>query len=393
MTAAGIVLACLLLPLALVDAVFLVETGLGLWRGHAPPPPVREKRVVVLVPAHDEAATLPRSGAALSGLRRPGTDVLLVADNCADDTAAIAWALGLEVVERHDSLRRGKGFALAFGRDRLAVSPPDVVVVLDADCEIEPDALSRLADVVLATDRTVQAAYVFRPAPQTPPVVQISNFAFMVKNLVRQRGIRRIGGAAILTGSGMAFPWRSFAQLELATGNIVEDLAIGISLVERGDAPSFYAGATVLSDCSSDAGSQTQRARWESGFLGMARQHAPGLLWSGLLGPDWRRFWMGLHLLVPPLSMLLGLNVAGAVFFGVAALLGAGTLPFLLSAALSLLLGLVVAFAWIVEGQTHLSRAAALRLPLYLAWKLAIYARIVTGRQAVAWTRTDRVDP
>lgn len=55
-------------------------------------------RFSVLIPAHDEAATI---GAALASLRaqeRPPERVVVVADNCTDDTADIARGLGAHVV-------------------------------------------------------------------------------------------------------------------------------------------------------------------------------------------------------------------------------------------------------------------------------------------------------
>lgn len=387
--AAGIALA----PIALIDVAFLLETGLGLSPDRSAPPPSRDKHVVVLVPAHNEERTLASSGAGLVALAGPSTRVLLVADNCSDATAETARALGLDVVERHDPVRRGKGYALAFGRDQIAAAPPDVVVVLDADCEIDPAALARLTDSVMATDRAAQAAYLFRPAPSAPPVVQISNFAFFVKNRIRQRGIQRLGGPAILTGSGMAFPWSAYAALDLATGNVVEDLAIGIGLIELGRPAAYFDGATVRSDCSSDDGSSTQRARWEGGFLAMARRHGLGLLGSGIQRANWQRFWMGVHLCVPPLSMLLAANVALTGLLAVAALFGVSPVPLLIAVLLLGMLGGAVVLAWAGEGRTHLHRDAARQLPRYLLWKLAMYARLLTGRQRVAWTRTERIDP
>ena len=55
--------------------------------------------ITVLVPAHDEADQI---AATLAGLRRqtlPPTRVVVVADNCSDETVAIARAAGAEVFE------------------------------------------------------------------------------------------------------------------------------------------------------------------------------------------------------------------------------------------------------------------------------------------------------
>lgn len=103
-------------------------------------------RTFVLIPAHDEAAVLPMTLAHLASELGARDGVVVVADNCSDDTANIARSLGAHVIERTSPDGRGKGFALDFGFDYLAREVrPDVVIVLDADCQLAPGSLRRLA--------------------------------------------------------------------------------------------------------------------------------------------------------------------------------------------------------------------------------------------------------
>jgi hypothetical protein len=92
-------------------------------------------KVAVLIPAHNEqlliGQTLQRLLPQITAVDR----VLVVADNCTDKTALMARSHGVEVLERHDTQNRGKGFALAAGVAHLAADPPDVVIVFDADCD------------------------------------------------------------------------------------------------------------------------------------------------------------------------------------------------------------------------------------------------------------------
>ena len=381
----------LLAPLWLIDLVFLAEVVLGLApqrRRTLPPGP---RRIAILTPAHNEQGTIGASVAAIARYLPEGARHLVIAHNCSDGTADEARAAGADVAALTDPARRGKGYALAFGREQLAGDPPDIVIVIDADCTIDPGTIERLADAAAAHGSAIQGSYMFRSRPGDAPLVQISNFAMLVKNLVRQRGGNRLGAPALMMGSGMAFPWSRFAALDLATGNIVEDLAIGLELIQAGAPPAFEEAAHTWSVPSNVAGTETQRARWEGGFMATARSTALPLLGRGLVRLRWPEIWMGLHLTVPPLTLLLMVNVLVWIAAGLLALAGVGA-PFQLSSALLGAMLASVLLAWLVAGRAMLEPRMLVRLPFYLFWKLALYARLVRKKEEQAWVRTERVD-
>jgi len=381
----------ILAPVALVGGIFAVETGLGLIAGRrrGMPTPLAPADIALLIPAHDEAAGI---GAIIRSLRatlHPEVRMLVVADNCSDATATIAREAGAEVIERHNATLRGKGFALAFGRDHLRGRPPGAAIVIDADCTAEPGALERIAALAVATGRPVQSAYMFAPRRDAAPMVQISNFAIMVKNLVRQNGGRAIGAPALLAGSGMAFPWPLFEHAALATDNIVEDLALGIELTREGQAPIFDPDARVWTQPSTAGGTLTQRTRWENGFMTVARRQALPLIGDALRRGRPALLWLGLHLLTPPLALLMAINLGVACLLGLLALAGMPPQPFIAAAALFGLNALLVLAAWAALGRSHMNLGTILRLPLYLLWKLPIYLRLARGGET-RWIRTER---
>lgn len=381
----------LALVTALPLAVLTMELIAGLLPSRRRAAPPRAASTAVLIPAHDEAGGIGVTLAALQEVSPPGTRILVVADNCTDDTARIAREAGAEVAERHDPARRGKGFALAFGRDHLAAgtNPPEVVIVLDADCRLSSDSLAALSREALVRGTPVQAVNLIEPDLATPPMVQISSFAMVVKNLFRSRGMQRLGGAALLTGTGMGFPWPLFAKAELATGSIVEDLSLGIEMTRAGQAPYLVEDAHVRSAPAAIGDALQQRRRWEHGFLDTLRKQALPVLWGGVKRRARREILLGLHLLVPPLALLLALGVVtAAVLFGLA-VLGAGSAP---AITLLTLLGAVlvlVGAAWYLGGRAFLTAGALMRAPLYILWKLPIYAGFLRKPQA-SWTRTPR---
>jgi cellulose synthase/poly-beta-1,6-N-acetylglucosamine synthase-like glycosyltransferase len=125
----------LLLLLSVPVFVFAIQVVIALPAARRKPDPGGYRpSIAVLVPAHNEAAGI---GATLRSIRaqlQHGDRVLVVADNCIDDTAAAASAAGAETIERHDPARRGKGYALDFGVRYLTLAPPEVVIIVDADC-------------------------------------------------------------------------------------------------------------------------------------------------------------------------------------------------------------------------------------------------------------------
>lgn len=372
-----------------IPAALTLVLAIELAVAQLPPPAPRvasgEPRIAIIIPAHDEAAGIATAIADARAAAPPGARLLVVADNCSDDTADRARAVGAEAIERHDPARRGKGFALAFARDHLAGDPPDVVVVVDADCSVAGDGIHRLATTALAGRRPVQSAYLMRPAPERGAMVGLSNFAFLVRNLVRQRALARLGAPALITGSGTAFPWDAFMAAPLATADLVEDLAIGIALARQGRAPAFLAEATTWSDPARRAATIAQRSRWEQGFLRSARATAGPLILSG----RWPLLWLGLHLSVPPLALLGLIDIAALGLLAGMARIGGTGVPFEILAALLGITAALMLLCWWRFGREQLSAGRLLLIPVYILWKLPIYlaAALLPERR---WIRTRR---
>ncbi len=385
---------CLLVaaPLLLVTTVFAVE----IWGGALPradrgvsPPPFDPASVVILVPAHDEARGISAALAAMRAGMPAGMRLMVIADNCTDDTAAIARSAGAEVVERFDALLRGKGFALDRGRLEMASAPPACVVVVDADTAPRGEALARLAARAIACNRPVQSAYTIAVDVTDGSVARFSAAAFYIKNAVRQLGAARIGAPAILTGSGMAFPWSIFAGLPLATGHVAEDLMLGVESSLAGLAPLFDPHAIVLGTASSDKGTAVQRRRWESGFIQVASDHAATLLSKGVLRGRFGLCWLGLHLLTPPLIPLIALDGLVAILLSALWLFTGFGGPAVVSLAVATSLA-IIGVGVALTAHRQLSLLGGWRdVPRYMLWKLGLSLAAMLRRER-SWIRTDR---
>ena len=164
-------------------------------------------RVAVLVPAHDEALIISRTLRTIVPEMARGDRLVVVADNCTDETAALAAAEGAEVLVRGDLLRRGKGYALDFGIRHLASDAPEIVLIVDADCRVRQEGIDRLSRLSQRTGRPVQALYLMQAAEGASLKMRLAGFAWVIKNQVRPLGLHRLGLPCQLMGSGMASPW------------------------------------------------------------------------------------------------------------------------------------------------------------------------------------------
>ncbi|MFT0520089.1 glycosyltransferase family 2 protein [Pseudomonas faucium] len=349
-------------------------------------------RVAVLMPAHNEASGIV---ATVQGIHRQlleGDRLLVVADNCDDQTAALARGAGAEVVERQHGQLRGKGYALDCGVRHLAAAPPDVVVVIDADCQVSPGSIEHLAQRCIAAAGPVQGLDLMCAPPGAGLKILIAEFAWRVKNLVRPLGWARAGLPCQLMGTGMAIGWQDIAAANLATGHLVEDLKLGLDFCRAGKPPLFCPQARVTSLFpTSQEGLSGQRTRWEHGHLGVLLADGPKLVASALAKGNWPLLAMSLDLMVPPLALLtlalVGLFVVSWLVF---LLLGV-LLPALLATLALLMLGSAVLLAWSRFSREVIPFSVLIYAPLYALKKIPLYLGFLIKRQ-VEWVRSKRDD-
>lgn len=348
-------------------------------------------RLAVLVPAHDEAAGISATLSSIRSQLKSSDRLLVVADNCTDATADVARRYGAEVIERQQADLRGKGYALDFGLRHLAADPPAVLVIVDADCTLGEDCMRHLAQACVGSGRPVQALYLMNAPTDAPLRLRLAAFTWRIKNWLRPLGALRLGAPCPLMGTGMAFPWQLISQAKLASGHLVEDMKLGIDLARAGHSPLFVPEARVDSvfPLSNDA-AQAQRSRWEHGHLSTLLSAGPGLLWSAVSARDARLTLMALDLMVPPLTLLLGLVLLDFLLGSViASAIGAWPMGIAFTCLMLVLASSIR--AWWMLGRDLLSIGELLRAPAHLFMKLPMYLKFISRRQK-QWVRTERHD-
>ena len=348
------------------------------------------KRVAVLMPAHNEAAGIATALRTLIPELREFDRLIVIADNCSDETAAIATTEGAEVILRTDAMFRGKGYALDFGVRHLQADPPDVVVIIDADCRLEPGSLDQLAILCTQTMRPTQGLYLMHAGSGAPLRLRIAEFAWLLKNRVRPEGLNRLGLPCHLMGTGMAFPWSCISAADLATGHIAEDLKLGLDLARAGTPALFCPEALVTSHFPIGAeGVRAQRQRWEHGHLSLILREAPRLFLMSLTPPNAALMALALDLSVPPLALLV---LMVAVLWCVTLVFWSLTsffFPFGATSFGAILIILSVLISWRRYGRGIISLIDLGLAVIYPLSKIPLYIRFLLARQT-EWIRSKR---
>jgi cellulose synthase/poly-beta-1,6-N-acetylglucosamine synthase-like glycosyltransferase len=336
------------------------------------------------MPAHDEAAGI---GACVAGLLRcergpHRVDVVVVADNCTDQTARLAVEAGARVVERRDESRRGKGYALAHAFAQLLPEGHDAYIVVDADTRVEPHFLLAMADALGTGAAAVQCSYRVDNA-EASLRTRLMAIAWLAFNDLRPRGREFWGVSVGLLGNGFGLARETLADLPFDAGSIAEDLEYHIRLVRAGKRVRFCSGTTVWSAMPTGGSAAAgQRVRWEGGRFRMIAEQGPALAREILAGR--RRLW-------EPLFELLLLPLA----FHVLLLVLAAVPPWGPGRGYALA-GLAVV-AWHVGTALWLGRAgwrdlaALAAAPVYILWKLTLGGKLLAfARRNAPWVRTER---
>ena len=379
--------------LAVVSATFAIEVAASLFFRKRKTAPKNEHRarIAVLVPAHNEAAGIAKTLNDIKAQLRPGDRLLVVADNCFDDTASIALAMGAEVSVRSDAERIGKGYALDWGLRHLEQDVPDIVILVDADCRLAPFAIDRLASACQRSGRPVQALYLMTAPSGSRVNHQVAEFAWRVKNLARPLGLMALGLPCQLMGTGMAFPWTIIRSVDLSSGHIVEDLKLGLDLARAGYPPMFCPRARVTSTFPSFAeGAKRQRQRWEHGQLALVCKTAIPLLREAILKRNLGLLALVVDLLVPPLSLFVLVLTATILAGALLALFGQPLLPLIVGTGCMVAFGLSATLAWIAYGRSVLPFRSIALIPSYLLTKFGHYASALLNGLTSEWVRTDR---
>jgi biofilm PGA synthesis N-glycosyltransferase PgaC len=241
------------------------------------PRPRGAAKLLVLVPAHNEADAIGHTLRALLGQTRPADRIVVLADNCTDDTAQIARGFrGVTVMvtvgnadRKVGALIQGwrrwqAGYDFVAGVDADTMLAPDCLSYLEADLEAQPNAGGVMARY--SFDQRLGATFAARMLIR----LQRLEFASWTADILRKKRTYVLGGQASLfradalravaLQSPTQAPWNPASQVEdmLLTGDL-RAMRYETPVSARARA---YAGPMVTV-----RSLYSQRRKWDEGMI------------------------------------------------------------------------------------------------------------------------------
>ena len=381
----------------LISAYILLTTGylflltLAAWFFNKKTAPVGSvSSVTVVIPAHNEALGIDQTIASIqrADFSPAQYQIVVIADNCDDDTAKIAKDSGATVVERSDTNNRGKGQALDwfFKNNKQQYDSMDAVAIIDADTLIHPHFFTEICHSLSHPDVQVVQGFYGVSNPKVNWRTALSAAALCVFHHIRPAGRNQLHATAGLKGNGMAFETKIIQRFGWPAFSIVEDIEFSMHLLLENIRVHYNPDAIVFGEMASKSDqAQTQRKRWEGGRVQLLKQYTGALFLGFLKNRTFMFMDAFMELFTPPLSLV----VAGQVLLF--------SISFFFYPQMLILWGLCLyATVLYVFSGLILKKApfyvwrSLFCAPFFILWKIPVYFKLAGKKGIPEWERTKR---
>jgi cellulose synthase/poly-beta-1,6-N-acetylglucosamine synthase-like glycosyltransferase len=246
-------------------------------------------------------------------------ETVVIADNCADETALIAEGRWIICLRRTDRTKRGKGYALQWGIEQLKRLDKfysfDAFVIIDADTLADPEFL-RAMDIRIAQGQKAIQGYYDVVNPEGSPMASLSYFGFVISRNLRFKGRTRLGWSNNLLGNGMCFTREVIERFGWKATSIVEDVEYAVILHMAGIKVNFAPEARIYASIPDTfQESKIQRSRWDIGKFKIRNKYIGPLTAKALKTKDISYLDTAMELLIPPFSLFVLMAVTGFILF------------------------------------------------------------------------------
>ncbi|MDR5586570.1 MULTISPECIES: glycosyltransferase family 2 protein [Clostridium] len=267
------------------------------------------KKFALLIAAHNEEVVIGKLIESMLNLNYPKDmyDVFVIADNCTDNTAKISKKYGVNVCERFNKDKRGKGYALEWMFDNLSKMKKqyDAVAIFDADNLVHKDFLQEINSKMNDGYKVVQG-YIDSKNPEDSWIATSYSIAFWTQNRMFQLARENVGFSNQIGGTGFAIETETLKELGWGATCLTEDLEFTCKLVLNGEKVGWAHDAIIYDEKPLKLSqSWTQRKRWMQGFTDVASRYFWKLTKKSIKERKWYIFDCALYVLQPFITLML----------------------------------------------------------------------------------------
>jgi poly-beta-1,6-N-acetyl-D-glucosamine synthase len=283
----------------------------------------RTARLVALIPAHDEELFIAATIRSLQQQTRPPDRIVVMADNCTDDTVRIARLAGAEVVSTVDNTAKKAG-ALNQGLDLVlpTLDDDDLLLAMDADSQLLPEFIGNAQRLMAAHGDIggLSGSIVARPHQNLLELAQAVEYTRGTRQTGRKGGrVHVLSGAAtivradvlrqVAANRGTLLPGKQ-GQVFMED-SLTEDYEVTLAIRQLGYRCISTKHCKVVTDVMPTLKDlKIQRVRWYRGAMESLSLYG----WTPLTHKTW--FLVGItylaSLLVP---LVIALIVLSFIFF------------------------------------------------------------------------------
>lgn len=196
----------------------------------------RQYRFAVLVCARNEERVIGNLIDSLKKQDYSNYHIFVVADNCTDHTAHVAEARGATVFERFNEKKKGKGYALHFGINKLLHEYADDY---DAVCVFDADNLASavfLTEMNRALNAEADVALGYRDTKNIHDswVSEVYSIYWMMLQRFYYTSRHTLGFSSMVGGTGFAFKLSALGGEGWTTYSLTEDVEFSIQQILKG---------------------------------------------------------------------------------------------------------------------------------------------------------------
>lgn len=268
------------------------------------------KRFALVIAAYNEEMVIAHIVESLLRQNYPEEmyDIFVIADNCSDNTAAIAASHGAIVYKRVNLEQRGKGYALEWMFNKIFAleTKYDAIAVFDADNLVSSNFLIEMNKQLCNGHKVIQG-YLDSKNPFDSWITSSYSIAFWLSNRIFQLPRYNLGLSCGLCGTGFCVDTDILKSIGWGATCLTEDLEFTMKLALNEVKVAWAHNAIVYDEKPITLKqSWNQRKRWMQGHADCAVRFLGPLFSKAFKEGDLVAFDCALYLFQPVRFLIIG---------------------------------------------------------------------------------------